>query len=140
MPISIPADFDGAKFAEKFNTDDFWIEGGQLVCPGLPDLTEADIADCVVDMVRWARVKARRTAAIITAKAIPDWAAWDQAQWAAWRDANISAAKINAIGNLADAKAMLIKMSIVLDRLAKMEIAIRDQVWPDLPENGAPLK
>lgn len=66
------------------------------------------------------------------AKNIPNWATWTQQQWNAWRDANISATQIDAIGNLADAKIMLTKMSTVLDNLAKMEIAIRDQVWWDL--------
>jgi len=79
-------------------------------------------------------VRARQVASKTTAKNIPNWATWTQTDWATWRDANVSATQIDAIGNLADAKVMLNKMSVVLDSLAKMEIALRDQVWPDLPE------
>jgi hypothetical protein len=80
------------------------------------------------------RVRNRLTEAKVTAKAVPNWATWTQMQWAAYRDANVSSTQINAITSLADAKAMLNKMAVVLDSLAKMEIALRDQVWPDLPE------
>jgi len=75
----------------------------------------------------------RFQAAKTSAKNIPNWATWSQQDWAMWRDLNVSATQINAIGNLTDAKAMLNKMSVVLDSLAKMEISLRDQVWPDLP-------
>lgn len=76
----------------------------------------------------------RQTAAKVTAKNVPNWATWSQQDWATWRDANVSATQINAVGSLADAKGILNKMSVVLDSLAKMEIALRDQVWPDIPE------
>ena len=50
--MNIPEKFDGKKFSEKYNLDtlngDFWIDQSGLVCPSLPDLTDADIADCVV--------------------------------------------------------------------------------------------
>jgi hypothetical protein len=78
--------------------------------------------------------QARQMDARATAKNIPSWATWSQSDWAAWRDSNISATQINAIANLTEAKAMLNKMSTVIDSLAKMEIAMRDQIWPDLPE------
>jgi len=79
-------------------------------------------------------IEQRFSAAKTTAKNIPNWTTWSQQNWATWRDANISATQVNAIGSLVDAKAILLKMSIVLDNLAKMEIALRDQVWPDIPE------
>jgi len=136
MP-NIPMNFDGAKFAAKYSLDslrDFRVEDGALICPSLPDLTDADLLDCVVDFARIARISGREAVAKTTAKNIPNWATWTQEQWATWRDANISAAQITAIGSLADAKVMLGRMATVLDSLAKMEIALRDQVWPDLPE------
>ena len=40
--------FSGKVFSEKFNTLVFWISGeNKLNCPSLPNLTDADIADCV---------------------------------------------------------------------------------------------
>lgn len=48
-----PANFDGTKFATKYNLDpfrDFWDDGrGNIVCPSLPDLTDADLLDCIAD-------------------------------------------------------------------------------------------
>lgn len=76
----------------------------------------------------------RESAAKITAKAIPNWATWTQQDWATWRDANVSVTQINAVASLADAKVIMNKMATVLDSLAKMEIALRDQNWPDIPE------
>lgn len=76
----------------------------------------------------------RQSTAKTTAKNIPNWATWSQQDWAIWRDANVSSTQVNTIGSLADAKAVLLKMAVVLDSLAKLEIAIRNQVWPDLPE------
>lgn len=52
MP-KIPANFDGAKFATKYNLDpfkDFYDNGkGEIVCPSLPDLVDADLLDCIAD-------------------------------------------------------------------------------------------
>lgn len=51
MP-KIPENFDGTRFQEKFDKtiDDFRIFKGELVCPSLPDLTDQDISDCIVDI------------------------------------------------------------------------------------------
>jgi len=53
MTIRIPPDFDGAKFAKKYSLDpltDFYDDGhGNLACPSLPNLTETDLLDCIVD-------------------------------------------------------------------------------------------
>ena len=46
MPI-MPDGFNGAIFARKFNVTEFWAVGNNLICPPLPELTDADIADCV---------------------------------------------------------------------------------------------
>jgi len=49
----IPANFDGQKFASKYNLDpftDFYSDGnGNLICPSLPNLTDADLLDCITD-------------------------------------------------------------------------------------------
>ena len=53
MTIIIDKTFDGKKFAEKYNLDymDFIIVEGELICPSLPDLKDADLLDCVADIV-----------------------------------------------------------------------------------------
>lgn len=51
--IAKPDNFDGAKFAQKYNLDPvhgFWVDAhGYLWCPSLPDLQASDLADCVFD-------------------------------------------------------------------------------------------
>lgn len=49
--IQIPKDFDGQKFMNKFKVGkhDFRVDENGLHCESLPNLTEADITDCVVD-------------------------------------------------------------------------------------------
>lgn len=48
-----PDNFDGAKFAAKYNLDpfrDFYDNGnGEIVCPSMPDLVDADLLDCLAD-------------------------------------------------------------------------------------------
>lgn len=48
-----PTNFDGAKFAAKYNLDpfrDFYDDGnGNIICPSLPNLSDADLLDCVTD-------------------------------------------------------------------------------------------
>ena len=68
----------------------------------------------------------KQIAARATAQAIPDWAAWTPEEWTTWRNANISSTQITAVANLADAKAIMQKMSTVIDNQAKMLIALRD--------------
>ena len=48
--IKIPKNFDGSVFAEKHGLGmfDFSVKHGGLICPSLPELTDADLADCVV--------------------------------------------------------------------------------------------
>jgi len=61
--MKIPNNFDGAKFADKYKLSafdgDFWVEkGSNLICPSLPNLTGADIADCVIDA--WIAIRIER--------------------------------------------------------------------------------
>lgn len=77
-------------------------------------------------------IAARLTAARAAAGAIPSWATWAQADWTTYYSANISATQINAITTLAEAKAMLLKMSNVINNIAQLEIALRNRVLPDL--------
>src|SRR5574341_1736014 len=71
-------------------------------------------------------------AAKSVAAAIPNWATWTQAEFQAWYDANISPTQINAITSLAEAKSILLKQSAAIEALAKMAVAMRNQLWPDL--------
>jgi len=69
MPV-IPNNFDGAFFMSKFAKGqfDFRVDGDQLICPSLPNLTDEDIADCVVDMIAYGKKensKANRRAAAV---------------------------------------------------------------------------
>lgn len=75
---------------------------------------------------------AARLAAARAAGAIPSWASWTQADWMTYYSANISATQINAITTLAEARAMLLKMSNVINNIAQLEIALRNRVFPDL--------
>ena len=52
MPI-MPDGFNGGVFAAKYslNNSQFWADKNNLICPSLPNLTEADIADCITDPV-----------------------------------------------------------------------------------------
>lgn len=63
MP-NIPNNFNGSKFAEKYalrERGDFYDDGnGVLVCPSLPNLTDADLLDCVIDP--WSIVRDQRVA------------------------------------------------------------------------------
>lgn len=45
----IPNNFDGVKLREKYNLTehDFYAVGDELICPSLPDLTDADLLDCI---------------------------------------------------------------------------------------------
>jgi len=49
----LPLNFDGAKFAAKYNLNplqDFSSDGKEnLICPSLPSLTDADLLDCIAD-------------------------------------------------------------------------------------------
>lgn len=52
MP-NMPNNFDGEKFKNKYSLQDkdFWANNGTLFCPTLPNLTDADLLDCVVDLI-----------------------------------------------------------------------------------------
>ncbi len=82
-----------------------------------------------------ARVKARQTAAEPYARTIPNgWRTWTQAEWTEYYNANISDIEIDKITSLAEAKIFLKRVSRVIDRMAKLEIALRDFNFPSLPE------
>lgn len=135
--VTIPADFDGAKFTDKFDLDihDFHIDGDQLSCPSLPNLTEADLLDCVVDLERLARITERRTSAKAIAKSVPGWAVWSPAQFNAWCDANLMTdVQIDALTLNANLKTNLKANNAFTRNAGLMLITFRDDKWSDLPE------
>lgn len=51
ISIPIPYNFDGSKFAKKYNlsTFEFYSDGVNLICPSLDNLTSEDLVDCIAD-------------------------------------------------------------------------------------------
>lgn len=121
MILNMPANFDGEKFQEKFNlsVNDFVSERGIITCPSLPDLTDEDIADCVVDTISFQRILDRQTDSKYNLINIPGWSTWNETEATSYID--------EAVLDLPSAK-------IVLKALSRVLIALRDDRWPDIPE------
>ena len=66
--------------------------------------------------------------------AIPNWAGWTKEQWQTWYAGNISSTQIAEITDLIKARAMLNKMSLVLQRFGLLLIALRNETFPDLQD------
>ena len=79
-------------------------------------------------------VAQRLQAAESNAKAVPGWATWDEAQFLDWFGSNLSDAQVDAVANLADAKVMLKKQNAGIRAMGRLLIALRDRVFPTLPE------
>jgi hypothetical protein len=74
----------------------------------------------------------RRRQSRVTAKAIPNWATWTQADWDAYFTANLSPAQVTTVTTIATARTMLNRQNLVIQNLVKLVIAMRDNQWPDL--------
>jgi hypothetical protein len=92
-------------------------------------------------------MRTRKKQAWQTAKAIPSWATWTQAEADAWATTNIATplatarTSLPATLTLATARAAFVVLLNILDKMwqlqkanAQMTLAIRDEIWPDLPE------
>ena len=79
-------------------------------------------------------IQQRLDAAEAHARAIPTWATWDETQALDWWEANLSDGQVDLIANLADAKVMLKKQNSAIRAMARLLIAMRDRLWPHLPE------
>lgn len=90
-------------------------------------------------------IETRKSAARLSAKNIPNWATWTEAQALAWIQTNIenplaapipanpmSVQQIRAV--LVSLVAVLNTIRLMLIAMAKLIIALRDEIWPDLPE------
>jgi len=107
-------------------------------------------ADIVEIMAAYAIINAgniRRDNARSNAKAIPSWSSWTEAETLAWIDTNIGTplssgrANLPATLTLATARtaittliSIMDKMLVVLIALARMVVAMRNQIWPDLQD------
>jgi hypothetical protein len=91
--------------------------------------------------------KARLAQASKTARGIPSWALWTQAEADTWATLNIATplasarTSLPATLTLATARAAFVVLLNILDKMwilqkanAQMTLAIRDEIWPDLPE------
>jgi hypothetical protein len=89
----------------------------------------------------------RLSAAKQSAKNIPSWATWTEAQAQTWGATNIGTplttgrSALPATLTLATARMAIIMLLNILDQmwamqwaLARMVIAMRDKIWPDLPQ------
>jgi len=133
---NISDNFSGIAFQNKFNLtlEDWRVDGMLLICSSMPNLTDEDLLDCVVDLEKKERVDARRDGAKLAAKNIPGWSTWNNVQALDWYNQNLSDARVDAIANLADAKVMLKQQNAVIYSFGRMLIAMRDKLWPDLGE------
>jgi hypothetical protein len=97
------------------------------------DLTDAERL-LLTDIIDPAGIPARARLAQsrITAKAIPNWATWTQADWDAYFTANLSPAQVTTVTTIAIARTMLNRQNLVIQNLVKLVIAMRDNQWPDL--------
>lgn len=67
-------------------------------------------------------------------RAIPGWATWTEAQALAWWNSNLADAQVDAVANLADAKALMKKQNAAIKSMARMLIAMRNRMFPQLPD------
>lgn len=101
----------------------------------LVDENQASQAQVVIDAHDGIDTVAQReAAAMTTAKNIPNWATWSQAQLLTWWNANLADSIVDGFSIPANVKAMLKVQNGAILRIAQLEIALRDQVWPELPE------
>ena len=63
---------------------------------------------------------------------IPNWATWTEQDAIDWWTANLSDAQVDAITSLADAKELLKKQNAAIAAFARMLLAMRDKLWPNL--------
>ena len=131
--ITVPVNFDGEAFGASYGS--FRISEGELICPDHPELTQEIVDTFVVDMDRFARIEARRDNAKTDAKAIPNFASWDEQQFIDWFNTHLGDTIIDGIANYDDLKVVLKDIVNVQTGLTRFMIATRNKLWPDLPED-----
>lgn len=68
------------------------------------------------------------------ANSIPNWATWTQNDWTAHFDANLSDAQADLVTSFPTARVMIKRQNLVIQNLVRLIIAMRDEIWPDLPD------
>lgn len=112
-----------------------------VVFPNPPTVTSTPQTASIV------AAKARQAQASKVARAIPSWATWTQTEAEAWATTNIATplatarTSLPATLTLATVRAAFVVLLNILDKIwalqkanAQMTLAIRDEVWSDLPE------
>ena len=94
--------------------------------PGIPVITSTPQTLEII------ATRTRLTQSRVTAKAIPNWATWTQAEWDAYFTANLSPAQVTTVTTIALARTMLNRQNLVIQNLVKLVLAMRDETWPDL--------
>jgi hypothetical protein len=151
FPAQIPPAFDGAKFAAKYNLGpfDFHVVDGILYSP----IENPDLSDCIItaaDIDRLQRISLRRENAQTEAglatqlRTVTPQQAVDYVVQQITNGVSETTA-LNAFDNattFAAAKPILRTMLIsiyrivdILKLMARILIAMRDQIWPELPED-----
>jgi hypothetical protein len=112
----------------------------------LQDVSESDSPDDVVfpeppeisylpPSATLLAIRARRKAARITARNIPNWATWTQGELATYIQANLSSTEIDKVTSFAAARVMIQRQNTMLTAISQLLFALRDRVLPDLPES-----
>ena len=122
----IPNRFMGQKFMAKFGVIDpfsFRVEDGELICPDLPDLTDEDLLDCAQtqeELDNIATSQIAKAGAKSRAKHVIELRTATQKDVENYIDNNVT--------DIASAKS-------VLKILARIIVAMRDEIWSDLGED-----
>lgn len=149
--IIAPINFDGQAFSEKYSISykDFSMVTGYLYYDESivgKILTDEDLLDCVVDMKRRQRILDRESNAKTNGKSILGWSTWDNKTANNWGQTNIGiplAEVREQLPMITDniVRAAFTKILDIMDAMytaqtaqGQMEIAVRDKLWPDLPE------
>ena len=96
------------------------------VFPTFPIITSTTQTPAIIEAR--AKLKQART----TAKAIPSWYTWTQAEWQTYFTANLGDAEVDKVTTIALARVALKRQNLVILNLTKLVLAMRDQLWPDL--------
>lgn len=91
------------------------------------------MADIEIKATTEAGVKAGAEAQV---SGVPGFATWTEQQGLDWIDANIGDTPIDAITNLAEAKALMKKQATAFAALWRFAVAFRNQIFPNLQDNG----
>ena len=97
-----------------------------VIFPDPPIVTSTPQTPAIVS------ARARFAQSRVTAKAIPSWSTWTQAEWQTYFDTNLSTTQVATVTTIAIARTMLNRQNLVIQNLVKLVIAMRDNQWPDL--------